>query len=338
MPRQKIYVGPRGGKYILKGGQKRYFSGGMPCSKLRKTKEPKCEEQADCQWVVGKGCRSSKGKKQSSPPSSKKKPARRKNDIRSITRTRSSRTWLGGVLKDDQFLDTTAANVKKAIKLLIPKEVPVVEVRRYKDTKFFTIELAWEKTMKGRPRAEDVIDEIGVDVDFYFDEDQHNQSIGHVFEFPKTEVVLEIMDPWLNYGRPGSINIANAEKNLQTLEKTAKPKTKIVCDGNKCRRVPAKKKQQGKKKKKPPAMYKSVNTKGHGTTMRLVARTYAEEARGEDGDICNIRPLLSRPDFRKLIVSTNKKTGKPTYKWSKSIGNGWLGIDSSCKVSYRDYR
>ena len=36
-----------------------YLSGGgKACSKYRKTKEPKCEKQEDCQWVVGKGCRS----------------------------------------------------------------------------------------------------------------------------------------------------------------------------------------------------------------------------------------------------------------------------------------
>ena len=79
-------------------------------------------------------------------------------------------------------------------------------------------------------------------------------------------------------------------------------------------------------------MYKSVKTKGHGTTMRMVARTYAEEAGGEDGDICNIRPLLSKPDFRKLKISTDKKTGKPTYRWSKTTSTS-----DSCKVDHHDY-
>ena len=187
-----------------------YLSGGQTCSKYRKTKDPKCEEQEGCQWVVGKGCR---------PSLKKKQPARRKNDIRFITRTKSSRKWLGGVLKDKQFLKTTTAKVKKAIQSLIPKEVPVVEVRRYLDTKFFTIELAWEKTLKGRPRAKDVIDEIGRDVDFYFDEDKHNQSISHIFGFSKNaEVVLEIVDPWLEFGVERPVKIGKAEKTLQEME------------------------------------------------------------------------------------------------------------------------
>lgn len=53
---RKIRIGPRGGKYILKGGRKMYLSGGQACSKYRKTKDPKCEEQDGCQWVKGKGC------------------------------------------------------------------------------------------------------------------------------------------------------------------------------------------------------------------------------------------------------------------------------------------
>ena len=53
---RKIRTGPRGGKYILKGGKKMYLSGGLACSKYRKTKDPKCEEQDGCQWVKGKGC------------------------------------------------------------------------------------------------------------------------------------------------------------------------------------------------------------------------------------------------------------------------------------------
>ena len=62
---RKIRIGPRGGKYILKGGRKRYLSGGQACSKYRKTKDPKCDEQDGCQWVKGKGCTGSKAKPRS---------------------------------------------------------------------------------------------------------------------------------------------------------------------------------------------------------------------------------------------------------------------------------
>ena len=52
-----------------------YLSGGQACSKYRKTKDPKCEEQDGCQWVKGKGCtgRSNKvaGKKASAKASSR---------------------------------------------------------------------------------------------------------------------------------------------------------------------------------------------------------------------------------------------------------------------------
>jgi len=55
-----------------------------PCSKLRKTKDPKCEEQEGCQWVTGKGCTEKAAKKSSSKPAAKpaakpvKKPAKKK--------------------------------------------------------------------------------------------------------------------------------------------------------------------------------------------------------------------------------------------------------------------
>ena len=83
---RKIRTGPRGGKYILKGGRKRYLSGGVTCSKLRKTKDPKCEEQEGCQWVTGKGCTSRNTSRSTSFP---KKPApKKKKQISKKTLTR----------------------------------------------------------------------------------------------------------------------------------------------------------------------------------------------------------------------------------------------------------
>ena len=51
-----------------------------PCSKLRKTKDPKCEEQEGCQWVTGKGCTEKAAKKSSKPAAKQpaKKPAKKK--------------------------------------------------------------------------------------------------------------------------------------------------------------------------------------------------------------------------------------------------------------------
>ena len=33
------------------------------CTKYRKTKNPKCNNQNDCNWEVGKGCKSKKSRK-----------------------------------------------------------------------------------------------------------------------------------------------------------------------------------------------------------------------------------------------------------------------------------
>lgn len=326
-----------------------YLSGGQACSKYRKTKDPKCEEQDGCQWIKGKGCTGR----------SKTKPAESSSVLRFVYNTASSRTWLGGVLYNEKFIETTPKKVKQAIQRLIGEEYRndvKVEVKKHKNTKFFAIYLQWNEQLN-----EETAEEIAFQVDFYFEEDQHNQSgiIGDVFGYPNMndgEVVLEVVQ---SKRKNRSMVIKAAEKQLKDFEQSAKKSTKpkMVCDGNKCRRVPAKKdkgskaKPAGKKekpsKKKPASkeeynqqsakmsanpMYKSVKTKGHGTTMRMVARTYAEEAGGEDGDICNIRPLLSKPDFRKLKISTDKKTGNPTYRWSKTTSTS-----DSCKVDPRDY-
>ena len=96
---------------------------------------------------------------------------------------------------------------------------------------------------------------------------------------------------------------------------------------------PKKPKKQSPKKqgKKSAKMYSSVTTKGKGTTMRLVARSYVEEAGGKDGDICNIRPLLPKSDFRKLKISD--KNGKKRITWAK----GKFENESNCRVNHKDY-
>lgn len=83
----KVRTGPRGGKYVLRGGRKVYLSGGGgECRSFRKTKDPKCEDQEGCKWVVGKGCQSTESppKKLAAKPTKKprkklaKKPAAKK--------------------------------------------------------------------------------------------------------------------------------------------------------------------------------------------------------------------------------------------------------------------
>jgi len=293
---RKIRIGPRGGKYILKGGRKMYLSGGQACSKYRKTKDPKCEEQDGCQWVKGKGCTGSKAK-----PAAKK--SKSSSVLRGVYNTPSSRTWLGGVLYNGKFIETTPKKVKQAIQRLIGRNDVKVEVKKHKNTKFFAIYLQWNEQLN-----EETAEEIAFQVDFYFEEDQQNQSgiIGDVFGYPNMndgEVVLEVVQ---SKRKNKSMAIKTAEKRLKDFEQSVKMSAN--------------------------PMYKSVKTKGHGTTMRMVARTYVEEAGGEDGDICNIRPLLSKPDFRKLKISTDKKTGKRTYRWAKTTSTS-----DSCKVDHHDY-
>jgi len=55
---RKVRTGPRGGKYVLRAGQKVYLSGGLACARRREKKDPKCEEEPGCKWEKGRkpGC------------------------------------------------------------------------------------------------------------------------------------------------------------------------------------------------------------------------------------------------------------------------------------------
>ena len=68
---RKVRTGPRGGKYVLRAGQKVYLSGGLACSHRRKKKDPKCEDQAGCKWEE----RSGEKKGRCFDPTKQKKPA-----------------------------------------------------------------------------------------------------------------------------------------------------------------------------------------------------------------------------------------------------------------------
>ena len=68
---RKVRVGPRGGKYVLRAGQKVYLSGGLACARRREKKDPKCEEQAGCKWEE----RSGEKKGRCFDPTKQKKPA-----------------------------------------------------------------------------------------------------------------------------------------------------------------------------------------------------------------------------------------------------------------------
>ena len=111
--------------------------------------------------------------------------------IKSVTQKdfNSSRKWLGGVINDGNFIKTTPQKVKKAIKRLIGYNANKVkvQVKKHKHTKFFTINLQWDEQLNN-PEID-----IGFQVDFYFDEDQHNQVIHDIFGY-KTFTVLEVQN------------------------------------------------------------------------------------------------------------------------------------------------
>ena len=113
---RKIRTGPRGGKYILKGGRKRYLSGGVTCSKLRKTKDPKCEEQEGCQWVTGKRCTSKTTKK---PAPKKKKQISKKTLTRDLTKVEKKLiAW------NSKKSSITDKNIQAAVKDLLKGPYP----------------------------------------------------------------------------------------------------------------------------------------------------------------------------------------------------------------------
>ena len=199
---RKIRVGPRGGKYILRGGQKVYLSGGKGCSKYRSTKDPKCNDQEGCKWVKGQGCKST--------GSAPKKM--QKEEFRGVSRTPTSRAWLGGVvdIEKAKYIKTTAKKVKQAIEDLIETVLypsPVkVSVKPYKSTKYFEIHVQW------------TVDEEDIQhaVDHYFDEDQHNQYDVIRKYFPSFDVAIEIVDPYLNYGfKKKSVTVKKAQQKME---------------------------------------------------------------------------------------------------------------------------
>jgi ankyrin repeat protein len=49
-----------------RSSKRKYRVGHLSCSGLRKTKNPKCEDQSNCKWVVGDGCKTTMSKKRKS--------------------------------------------------------------------------------------------------------------------------------------------------------------------------------------------------------------------------------------------------------------------------------
>lgn len=104
---------------------------------------------------------------------SKKSSGRRKNFRFGSTKT--SRTWLGVVVsrKSDErvLIDPTAKEVKEALYELIREKGINIKVTKV-DGYFYVIHISWKK--------ED--EDIAFGVDFYFEEDQHNQRFGGRFK------------------------------------------------------------------------------------------------------------------------------------------------------------
>jgi hypothetical protein len=163
-------------------------------------------------------------KKNAAPKKKKSAPKKKKakETIKAVSRTATSRTWLGGVVvdaeyMDAEYMDTTASDVKKAIQRLIRdfNDNPVsvnIDVERYKQTKFFAIRINWEDVTFGP-----------FGVDFYFDEDQHNQSdyIKDLFiddgrDHPSVIrfFTIEVVDPYLCFGKE-SVPVKAAEEELE---------------------------------------------------------------------------------------------------------------------------
>ena len=82
---RKVRTGPRGGKYVLRAGQKVYLSGGLACSHRREKKDPKCEDQAGCKWEKGRkpGCFDlTKQAKKKEPAAAAKKKSKKQETMK----------------------------------------------------------------------------------------------------------------------------------------------------------------------------------------------------------------------------------------------------------------
>ena len=322
------FLGKHGG--VLQGGQgrtkkpflrrsPRLTAGGQGCvlnkatNMCRKTKDGQVDD-GNCLFntVTGR-C----GKKKAAPKKKKKNsaPKKKAKEIKAVFRTKTSRTWLGGVVDVDnaQYMNTTAPKVKKAIEKLVDSQSVNIDVQRYKQTKFFAIRINWEE--------DDEDDEdLGYTVDFYFEEDQHNQNdkIKNLFIDGS---VIEVVDPYLSFGKRTSLLATKAMKELKKVlqkyknmtnaqgakkapkKKKAAPKKEIeiVCDGNKCRRrVPAKKKVPKKKR----------------ATGRLSARFYVDEMGGQAGEKVDIYEGTESKSEVKCLAYRKGKNGPVPY-WAK---------------------
>lgn len=292
------FLGKHGGVLqggVLQGGQgrtkkpflrrsPRLTAGGQGCvlnkatNMCRKTKDGQVDGNCMFNTVTGR-C----AKKKAAPKKKKKKAApkkKAKETIKAVFRTETSRTWLGGVvdMNNAEYMNTTASKVKKAIEKLVGSRSVNINVQRYKQTKFFAIRINWKED-----------EDLGYMVDFYFEDDQHNQNdkIKNLFIDGS---VIEVVDPYLSFGKRTSLLATKAMEelkkvlqsyknmtNAQGAKKKAAPKKKkaapkkeieIVCDGKKCRRVPAPKKKRA--------------------TGRLSARYYVDEMDGQAGDKVDI--------------------------------------------------
>ena len=158
-----------------------------------------------------------KSRKRSRKPRKSRKSRKSRRAAVLQAHTANSRTWLGGVMINGKFIKTTSQKVKKAMKRLMqPFANKVrVEVKKHKRTKFFAIYLQWNEQLNKKTSKLPM--GLGFIVDFYFDEDQHNQRIGNIFGYEDYgQVVLEVV------GSNTVVPIKVAEERMKEIEEEEK--------------------------------------------------------------------------------------------------------------------
>ena len=90
-----------------------------------------------------------------------------------------------------------------------------VQVKKHKHTKFFAIYLQWNEQLN--KETSELPNGLGSHVNFYFDEDQHNQRIGNIFGYEDYgQVVLEVV------GSNTVVPIKVAEERMKEIEEEEK--------------------------------------------------------------------------------------------------------------------
>lgn len=116
-----------------------------------------------------------------------------------------------------KFIKTTPQKVTKAMKRLMQPfaNKVTVEVKKHKHTKFFAIYLQWNEQFN--KETSELPNGLGSHVNFYFDEDQHNQRIGDIFGYEDYgQVVLEVV------GSNTVVPIKVAEERMKEIEEEEK--------------------------------------------------------------------------------------------------------------------